>query len=63
MGYCKLYYALLDLKKVVISVCFNNTLNLSLLTISLCIFVNYIFLINFFCFFSWQAHISFACLP
>jgi hypothetical protein len=37
MGYCKLYYASLDLKKVMISACFNDTLSLSSLTNSLCI--------------------------
>jgi hypothetical protein len=31
MGYCKLYYALLNLKKVMISACFKDTLSLRFL--------------------------------
>jgi len=37
VGYFKFYYALLDLKKVVISACFSVTLSLRSLITSLCI--------------------------
>jgi hypothetical protein len=52
MGYSKLYYALLDLKKVVIFTCFNVTIYIEfdLFNYSFVYFVNYIFLIKNFYF-------------
>ncbi len=47
MGYSKLYYALLNLKKVVIFACFNVTISIEF---ELVYFVNWIFLLHFFAF-------------
>jgi hypothetical protein len=52
MGYSKIYYSLLELKKVLISTYFNVMIYIEfeLLTILTLYFVNYIFLTKIFCF-------------
>ncbi len=64
MSYSKLYYALLEFKKVVISTYFNMTIYMSLssLTISLCILSTRFFLLRFFVFFCFLASSHIFCL-